>query len=363
MASSSVTVDNYYPFDQGPGASANDSRWRAMARYFIPSGIIVGATNGFANSLVGTTLTIQSGAAWVDGYYGESTSSKTLTVTNWGLLSMRLVHSASPPIIELFYNDGSTVVPALSLTEPYDVPIAAMVGGALQDWRQWVQPGGQPLPGVIEDFAGSTAPLGSLLCQGQSLLRQQYPNLFTAIGTTWGSADGTHFNLPDLRGRGTIGSGTGTYSGATARALAAIGGEETHVLVLGELASHNHGGSITGGNASGTSSTDGTLHTHNVIDPLHHHTYGGQDASPPELCIKLPGTQGNSLVNGNPPGTQGVTFTSIDFDSSNVGVGTPTSLHTHGINVSATGTIPSAGSGTAHNNMAPFAVTNKVIWY
>jgi microcystin-dependent protein len=32
-------------------------------------------------------------------------------------------------------------------------------------------------------------------------LRADYADLFAEIGTAWGTADGTHFNLPDLRGR------------------------------------------------------------------------------------------------------------------------------------------------------------------
>lgn len=55
----------------------------------------------------------------------------------------------------------------------------------------------------------------------------------------WGKGDGsTTFNVPDLRGRTSIGSGTG--SGLTARNLAATGGEETHQLTIGELAAHTH---------------------------------------------------------------------------------------------------------------------------
>ncbi|MCD4675333.1 MAG: phage tail protein [Desulfobacula sp.] len=35
---------------------------------------------------------------------------------------------------------------------------------------------------------------------GSSLLRADYPALFAKIGTMYGAADGTHFNLPDDRG-------------------------------------------------------------------------------------------------------------------------------------------------------------------
>jgi len=55
--------------------------------------------------------------------------------------------------------------------------------------------------GTVVAFAGTTAPAGWLLCDGTSYLRATYATLFTAIGTAHGTADGTHFNVPDYRGR------------------------------------------------------------------------------------------------------------------------------------------------------------------
>ena len=74
--------------------------------------------------------------------------------------------------------------------------------------------------GIVSPYAGSAAPAGWLLCDGTSYLRTTYANLFTAIGTLWGTVDGTHFNVPDLRGRSVVGSGTGTKVG-TITAVAA----------------------------------------------------------------------------------------------------------------------------------------------
>lgn len=59
----------------------------------------------------------------------------------------------------------------------------------------------QPVPtGSVFWFAANAAPSGYLECDGSSQLRATYPGLFAVIGTTFGSVDGTHFNLPDLRG-------------------------------------------------------------------------------------------------------------------------------------------------------------------
>lgn len=60
--------------------------------------------------------------------------------------------------------------------------------------------------GVILGFGGSSAPTGFLMCDGSSYLRATYPTLFATIGVAYGSADGTHFNVPDLRGRVPVGA-------------------------------------------------------------------------------------------------------------------------------------------------------------
>ena len=54
--------------------------------------------------------------------------------------------------------------------------------------------------GAIMPYGGATAPSGWLLCQGQAISRIDYSDLFKAIGTAFGTGDGTTtFNIPDLR--------------------------------------------------------------------------------------------------------------------------------------------------------------------
>ena len=57
--------------------------------------------------------------------------------------------------------------------------------------------------GTIQPHAGSTAPEGFLVCDGSIVTIADYPNLYAAIGTSWGygNNDGLTFHLPDLRGR------------------------------------------------------------------------------------------------------------------------------------------------------------------
>lgn len=56
--------------------------------------------------------------------------------------------------------------------------------------------------GTIIPFAGSIAPDGYLVCDGSAVSRTVYTTLFTVIGTTYGSGDGsTTFNVPNIKGR------------------------------------------------------------------------------------------------------------------------------------------------------------------
>jgi len=55
--------------------------------------------------------------------------------------------------------------------------------------------------GQVAYFAMAVPPTGWLICDGTAVSRTDYPNLFAAISTIWGSGDGVNtFNLPDLRG-------------------------------------------------------------------------------------------------------------------------------------------------------------------
>lgn len=93
--------------------------------------------------------------------------------------------------------------------------------------------------GEIIAYAGPTSPDARWLpCDGSSLLRVDYPDLFNVVGVVYGSTDSSHFNLPDLRGRAVVGVGSGP--GLSPRSLGDNFGEETHVLTIGELASHVH---------------------------------------------------------------------------------------------------------------------------
>lgn len=94
-----------------------------------------------------------------------------------------------------------------------------------------------PMIGFIAAFATATLPAGVLACDGSIYDRVDYPNLYAALDTVF-ILDADSFRVPDLRGRTVIGAGAG--AGLTTRAAGDTGGEETHILLISELAIHVH---------------------------------------------------------------------------------------------------------------------------
>ena len=110
--------------------------------------------------------------------------------------------------------------------------------------------------GVVNPFAGATAPAGWLLCAGQLVSRTQYPVLFSTIGTVYGAGDGTTFGIPDMRGR--VAAGKDDMGGTAAVQLTtAVSGLDG--LTLG----------TKGGNER--------VQTHTHIQDPHNHTLRGDD--------------------------------------------------------------------------------------
>lgn len=112
--------------------------------------------------------------------------------------------------------------------------------------------------GSIQAFAGANAPTGWLLCDGSAVSRGNYPDLYSVLGTTYGSGDGsTTFNLPDLRGRVPAGKDnmggtaanrlTTAVSGVAGTALGTSGGNESM-----QSHYHNYYRVTTSGGAVGT---------------------------------------------------------------------------------------------------------------
>lgn len=184
--------------------------------------------------------------------------------------------------------------------------------------------------GTILDFGGSTAPNGYLLCNGASYLRTAQPALFAVVGTTYGSSSGTTFNVPDSRGRGSIGAGNGV--GLTNRALGATGGEENHVLTVAELATHGHTVTIVGGDHAHM------VPAHNHYSTVYYWYYGFAQGGYLAYWLATYGTAYNMW-----------------------NISTAPAVATDSRAPAYTGTISATGSSVGHNTMSPFITFNKII--
>src|ERR1041384_321245 len=111
----------------------------------------------------------------------------------------------------------------------------------------------QPYVGQIMMFAGSFAPVGWALCQGQLLPISENDTLFNLIGTTYGGDGQSTFGLPDLQGRVPLHMGQG--SGLSNYVIGQSGGVESVTLTTQQIPQHNHLVSVVTGNTNGNTST------------------------------------------------------------------------------------------------------------
>jgi microcystin-dependent protein len=175
--------------------------------------------------------------------------------------------------------------------------------------------------GEVVDYTGTSAPSLWLFPFGQAISRSTYAALFAVCGTTYGAGDGsTTFNVPDIRGRVTAGKDN-------------MGG-----VAAGRMTAANVDGTIlgnTGGSENVTLTTaQMPSHSHSLTDPGHTHSF---TPSTP-LSTNSPGAFAFAA------GASG-TLTSPSIASATTGI-----------------TMATAGSGTAHGNLQPVIVLNKIIY-
>jgi len=89
--------------------------------------------------------------------------------------------------------------------------------------------------GELVLWAGASAPDATnlLLCDGTHYSDADYPDLWSAIGTTYGGTGSTDFAVPDLQGKVVMGE-SGSHS------IGETGGSETVTLTTAEMPSHSH---------------------------------------------------------------------------------------------------------------------------
>ena len=217
-----------------------------------------------------------------------------------------------------------------------------------------------PSGGVLA-LARSSAPAGWLVADGSAVSRSTYVDLFNAIGTTFGSGNGsTTFNLPNIQGavvRGWNGSGSGVDTGRAFGSMQQPQNQaHTHGLTLNPIAAHTHtfttqgaGGhththtmGANGGHTHGASTSSAGNHNHSAstgADGSHAHsgTTAADGVHSHSVPGSISGSGGSGSFDGNPGGASfNISTTAAgnhahSFTTSTIG------NHTHTVSIEASG--------------------------
>ena len=168
--------------------------------------------------------------------------------------------------------------------------------GATPTWADKVD---GVLAGFIQMYGAASAPTGWLLCNGAAVSRSTYATLFALIGTTFGAGDGSStFNVPDMRDKFPVGSGSTYALNATGGSANSTLPSHTHTATVTDsghfhnLSNTGGSGSSGGGNLSIDSAVSGTLTT----------------ASKTTGVTVANSTEGTSATNTNLPPYRGINF-------------------------------------------------------
>ncbi len=190
--------------------------------------------------------------------------------------------------------------------------------------------------GTIVCYAGSNAPDGWLFCNGQSVSKTTYANLYTTIGDTYGSINNDTFNLPDLSQRFPMGKSNSNTLGEKA-------GSNSVTLTADKLPLHSHTAtSSSNGEHSHTGYTNTTgNHSHSINDPGHTHTqwtinddFNNSGGSNPSFSADSSGYKTWSNINNS---TTGITI-NYNGDHSHTFTIDSAGSHNHTITIDSTGT-------------------------
>lgn len=181
--------------------SSTPDLWAAESDY----GNLLGTTTitGFASGEEGQCKLVRLATARQLTHHATTLAlpgGANITTVAGDHMLVRCTGTTGNVVIGYFRADGK----ALAETDILPAVTAADLGKAVvltDDSPKTVGFAFSPPVGSIVAWPTETAPSGWLELNGASLLRATYPLLFALIGDDYGAVDGTHFNLPDMRGR------------------------------------------------------------------------------------------------------------------------------------------------------------------
>jgi microcystin-dependent protein len=218
--------------------------------------------------------------------------------------------------------------------------------------------------GTIITYATIEPPRKYLVCNGASVSRTKYIDLYNIIGTRFGNGDGsTTFNLPDFTDKFILGSNIENQIGVT-------GGAFSKVLQVSQLPAHSHTGTVDSAGTHNHSITDNG-HSHAITDPGHNHSITDPGHSHTMNNNRTVLTTGNNTridVDSSPNelDLDESTFASINNNTTGISINTANS----GISVNSANTNISINNNGAHvhtftstttGNGSPIDITNPFV--
>lgn len=280
-------------------------------------GVVTKSLTGVSGNLTLSASDVQYGVIRLTGTLGANVTVVLPTASN--IYTIEAIPSSITGAFTITAAMASGAVVGL----PPGIPTQIFTDGANTKFYN------PPLPGTYWDYAGSSTPAWItactnapwLACDGSAVSRSTYSYLFNAIGTTFGTGDGsTTFNLPDTRNRARV-----SVMSSGARLTSAVSGIDGTVV--------GSGGSTVESTTLNTSQIPAHTHPATVTDPGHLHSFSA-----------------GLLIAGG----LGVGFSSSgNSRDTNAGSLTSTLTNTTGITVSVNANV---GGGTAHTNVQPTIV-------
>ncbi|WP_316186331.1 MULTISPECIES: phage tail protein [unclassified Bradyrhizobium] len=244
---------------------------------------------------------------------------KAVLKNTMGTLSGPLINSAGTLTVPV---DGNASAPGLAFSSEAALGFYRAAAGEMAISGRLTGQGAVPIGGRVDWFGpDSTLPAWLLPCDGQAVSKTTYPELFAAIGYTWGGS-GDSFNLPPLRNRYTR-----HRDNTTGSAAGAVGN-----LQNPDIQPHTHP-------VSGNTGTESAGHTH---------SFSGTTGAMNQNASHAHGF--SAIINGNqPPGggiggggafgnTQGSNTSATNTDHNHYFSGTTdgaAQAHTHSFSVTS----------------------------